>query len=153
MRPPRKRQVIVMPNMVNDAGVVRIFKLLEENVPNAKQMNSEMFESIIALVFYEASLLKYKVLLDRRVEQIATKHAPYPQHHLTEDDVEELIEDSIELMTESCMQLDSKLSRKITRVLRELDFTERQYDRIDIHYGTPSTGSLTIVLSDEKWTH
>lgn len=149
MRPPRKRQVIVMPNMINDVGVVRIFKSLEENLPNAKQMSNEIFESLISLVFYEASLLKYKVLMDRRVEQIATKHAPYPQYHLTEDDVEGLIEDSIELMTESCMQLDTRLSRKISRTLRELDFTQNQYERIDIHYGVPSVDSLTIVLSDE----
>lgn len=149
MRPHRKRQVIVMPNMINDAGVVRVFKTLEDNLPNAKQMNCEIFESLISLVFYEASLLKYKVLLDRRVEQIASKHAPYPCHSLSEDDVEGIIEDSIDLLTESCMQLDARLSRKITRVLRELDITQRSYDRLDVHYGVPLSNSLTIVLSDE----
>lgn len=66
----RKKRIIVMNNVIENTGVAGAFKFVEENLPNAKNLNHEIFESIMGLVFYESGFLKHRTLLDRRIGQI-----------------------------------------------------------------------------------
>lgn len=142
-----KQKVVILSNLLETPQIKKTFQYLDENIPySSKNSYMEVFENIIGLLLYESGLLSRRAISGRKIEQIASRNAPSPSWTLSEDTVEELISEAVDLLVESSDKMDKHLSKVLSHYLAEINENETIYNGFRLMYGYPNESSMSIIL-------
>lgn len=142
-----KQKVVILSNLLEKPQIKKTFRFLDENILySSKSSYMEVFENILALLLYESGLLSRRAISGRKIEQIASRNAPDPSYSLSEETIDEIVSEAIDLLVESSDTMDKYLSKMLSDYLSGINDENTVYDRFRLLYENPNEHSMMIVL-------
>lgn len=144
-------RIVIIPNIMrDDVKIKRLFKHVEENVFNAKALNVELFEMSVRLMLYDCGILMKQDLVDSALMRMAVNSSPSPNMALSEDDVDNIIDDQYECIRYASDELAVQLARRIQPVIELNVPLNDKFRRVLFYYGIPSASAITLQLTNTE---